>query len=115
MRLYSETHEAEVPCKHGTLTVTRLAPTMVTITEVRNGTMSRSVQPATQVFTGLSDREARNEFWANMSDRKTRTCWVDVNCGCQRWHGYKGIGDVRKALKKCGFTPRQIVAIVSEM
>ena len=40
---------------------------------------------------------------------------VDLDCGAQRWRGYKPLTWIRDGLKKAGFDRKQINAILAEM
>lgn len=42
------------------------------------------------------------------------TSWnIDLDCGVQRWRGVKPVGQVRTALKRCGFSVPQVKAVIA--
>ena len=42
------------------------------------------------------------------------TSWnTDLDAGFQRWHGVKPQSQIRTALKRCGFSPPQVKAVIA--
>jgi hypothetical protein len=84
---------------------------MVRETRIQGVEVVQTTRPATEVFPGMSEERASNVFdaWPDRSDDGFQ---VDVNCGVQRWVGYKPRREVQAALKKCGFSTGQVKQIL---
>jgi hypothetical protein len=103
--MQSSTGYIVTPQKNG-FAVTCITPSNVRITRfTQEGEEVVERRPVTEVIPGYQD----DVFWTYCHNGEWHT---DINCGAQRWRGIKTTNQIRAALRKCGFTAKEIREIM---
>ena len=104
----SPTHTANL--MFGWLDVRARAEPSVRITTIDASGVQTETKPFSQVFPGANPGTLFSAYWWG-------PYWAQVDCaaGVQRWAGTQSLQAVRKALYKCGFTPKQATTLIREM
>jgi len=104
--MQSSTGYIVTPSQRNGFAVTHIRPANVQITRfTQEGGMAVETKPVTEVIPGYQD----DVFWTYYRNGEWYT---DINCGAQRWRGTKTTSEIRAALRKCGFTAKEIREIM---
>ncbi|MCY2927547.1 MAG: hypothetical protein NT031_19330 [Planctomycetota bacterium] len=114
MNIQSETHRLTLNEETGEFEVYPLTPRQLHVTEYRGGRLVRDedeTHPDAAAVKLLEFVNGTPLFAANWAGDGAFN--LDLDCGLARWHGLKPVGQVRTALKRCGFSPEQVKTVIA--
>lgn len=100
----------EIDVRDGTITCWYRHEPRVTITTTDASGTKKEVRAFSEVFKGAPILPYFTADYCPV----LKMFDVDLDCGAQRWRGYRSIVDVKKALRKCGMSYKT-AAIFTDM
>ena len=114
MEISSQTHRITLHDEDGQFEVWPIEKRQLHVTEYRDGAKVRDeveTQPDAAMTKMLNFVNSTPLFAANFAGENMFN--IDLDCGFQRWNGVKSEADVRKALRRCGFRPKDAKAVIA--